>query len=213
MNFYTRKRRMPQVIIVSLIDIFAILLIFVIVTTTFKTAQPEVTIKLPESKTASTAERAQEPVVLSISESEEIFLGSEKIALDDLKQALQELLKPAAGAAARAECRQKGAVRRRDSCARCLERRGRKRESLRLYGNDPMILEIVKYGDPCCARKARRSSRSTKRCGSSPKICSKRWMRQRRGLAAQQVGVPVQLTVIDVADVEDRPSTTARERR
>jgi biopolymer transport protein ExbD len=83
---------MPQVIIVSLIDIFAILLIFVIVTTTFKTAQPEVTIKLPESKTASTAERAQEPVVLSISESEEIFLGSEKIALDDLKQALQELL-------------------------------------------------------------------------------------------------------------------------
>jgi peptide deformylase len=27
------------------------------------------------------------------------------------------------------------------------------------------------------------------------------------GLAAQQVGVPIQLTVIDVADVEDRPST------
>jgi biopolymer transport protein ExbD len=40
-NFYPRRRHMPQVIIVSLIDIFAILLIFVIVTTTFKTAQPE----------------------------------------------------------------------------------------------------------------------------------------------------------------------------
>ena len=52
MKFYTRQRRMPQVIIVSLIDIFAILLIFVIVTTTFKREQPAVTIKLPESKTA-----------------------------------------------------------------------------------------------------------------------------------------------------------------
>ena len=39
-KFYTRPRRMPQVIIVSLIDIFAILLIFVIVTTTFKRDQP-----------------------------------------------------------------------------------------------------------------------------------------------------------------------------
>ena len=45
MNFYPRRRRKPEVIIVSLIDIFAILLIFVIVTTTFKRAQPAVTIK------------------------------------------------------------------------------------------------------------------------------------------------------------------------
>ena len=56
MKFYTRPRRTPQVIIVSLIDIFAILLIFVIVTTTFKRSQPEVTIKLPESKSAVSAE-------------------------------------------------------------------------------------------------------------------------------------------------------------
>ena len=58
MTFYRRKRRMPQVIIVSLIDIFAILLIFVIVTTTFKKAQPQVTIKLPESKSAVVADKS-----------------------------------------------------------------------------------------------------------------------------------------------------------
>jgi len=69
MNFYKRKRRMPTVIIVSLIDIFAILLIFVIVTTTFKRSQPSVVIKLPESSTAAVSAQAEDPklVVLSIS--------------------------------------------------------------------------------------------------------------------------------------------------
>ena len=52
MRFYVKRKRTPQIIIVSLIDIFAMLLIFFIVTTTFKTAQSELSIKLPESKTA-----------------------------------------------------------------------------------------------------------------------------------------------------------------
>ncbi|MEP6668499.1 MAG: biopolymer transporter ExbD, partial [Chthoniobacter sp.] len=74
MKFYARPRRTPQVIIVSLIDIFAILLIFVIVTTTFKKIQPQVTIKLPESKSAVSSDSSDEPVLLSITVDEEIFL-------------------------------------------------------------------------------------------------------------------------------------------
>jgi biopolymer transport protein ExbD len=92
MKFYARQRRMPQVIIVSLIDIFAILLIFVIVTTTFRREQPAVTIKLPESKTAVSSDQPSEPVVLTISPSDEIFLDAKKISLEDLKPALQELM-------------------------------------------------------------------------------------------------------------------------
>jgi biopolymer transport protein ExbD len=89
MKFYTRTRRTPQVIIVSLIDIFAILLIFVIVTSTFKKdATPSVTIKLPESKSAVAAEAGTEPLVLTISPEEDIFLGDKKVALEDLKTAL-----------------------------------------------------------------------------------------------------------------------------
>jgi len=91
-NFYTRKRRMPQVIIVSLIDIFAILLIFVIVTTTFKRAQPSVTIKLPESQTAVNAKKSDEPVVLSISENEEVFLDAKKVTVDQLKTEITKLV-------------------------------------------------------------------------------------------------------------------------
>lgn len=93
MKFYAKQRRMPQVIIVSLIDIFAILLIFVIVTTTFKRVQPEVTIKLPESKSAVAADKSDEPVVLSISESEEIFLDAKKMTLAELTSAVEKLVR------------------------------------------------------------------------------------------------------------------------
>jgi biopolymer transport protein ExbD len=80
--------------IVSLIDIFAILLIFMVMTTQFKDSQPSVTIKLPESKTAVVAEKTEsKPVVLSIGEGEEIFLNATKIELDELKPAILELMK------------------------------------------------------------------------------------------------------------------------
>ncbi len=93
MRFYTRHRRTPTVIIVSLIDIFAILLIFVIVTTTFKREQPAVTIKLPESKTAVASGQTAVPIILTISANEEIFLDSEKVDLAGLKPALQQIMK------------------------------------------------------------------------------------------------------------------------
>lgn len=92
MKFYSRKRRMPAVIIVSLIDILAILLIFVIVTTTFKRDQPEVVIKLPDSSTATAAPNPADPAVLSISADEKLFLDGKKVELADLKTALMEML-------------------------------------------------------------------------------------------------------------------------
>ena len=45
MKFAVRKRRAPSIIIVSLVDILTILLIFFVVSTTFKKDQPEVQIK------------------------------------------------------------------------------------------------------------------------------------------------------------------------
>src|ERR1700742_4848647 len=92
MKFSARQRRMPQVIIVSLIDIFAILLIFVIVTTTFKRIQPEVTIKLPESKNAVSSDVSEEPVLLSITDGEEIFLDAKPVSLEELTSAVQKLI-------------------------------------------------------------------------------------------------------------------------
>src|SRR6202162_4536114 len=94
MRFYVKRKRTPQIIIVSLIDIFAMLLIFFIVTTTFKTAQTELSIKLPESKTATQAENPADPIVLAITSDEKIVLDNQPLkSVDDLATSLQDLQK------------------------------------------------------------------------------------------------------------------------
>ena len=92
MTFYTRKRRAPSVIIVSLIDILAILLIFFIVTTTFQRNQPQLQINLPESKTAeeAPAENSQ-PLVLRIKSADQITLDEKPVTLETLAGALKAL--------------------------------------------------------------------------------------------------------------------------
>jgi biopolymer transport protein ExbD len=92
MTFYTRKRRAPSVIIVSLIDILAILLIFFIVTTTFQKNQPQLQINLPESKTAEQAPAEKnQPLVLRIKSAEQITLDEKPVTLETLADALKSL--------------------------------------------------------------------------------------------------------------------------
>jgi len=92
MRFHTRKRRAPSIIIVSLIDILAILLIFFIVTTTFQKNQPHFQINLPESKTAEKAPAEKsEPAVLRIKSAEQITLDEKPVALETLAVALKSL--------------------------------------------------------------------------------------------------------------------------
>ena len=70
-----------------------------------------------------------------------------------------------------------------------------------------MILEIVKYGHPVLRAKGARVEEVDEKI----KALAADMLETMRdangvGLAAQQVGVPVQVTVIDVSDMEDRPS-------
>ena len=70
-----------------------------------------------------------------------------------------------------------------------------------------MILEIVKYGDPVLRAKGR----PIVEIDDTIRTLAENMLETMSaangvGLAAQQVGAPVQLTVIDVSDVEDRPS-------
>ena len=92
MRFYTRKRRSPSIIIVSLIDILAILLIFFIVTTTFQKNLPQLQINLPESKTAEqTPAEKQEPAILRVKNAEEITFDEKPVTLETLAEALKSL--------------------------------------------------------------------------------------------------------------------------
>ena len=70
-----------------------------------------------------------------------------------------------------------------------------------------MILEIVKYGNPVLREKGR----LVQEVDDKVKQLAADMLETMRsangvGLAAQQVGVPIQMAIIDVAGIEDRPS-------
>ena len=90
MRFYVKRRKTPQIIIVSLIDIFAILLIFFIVTTTFKTAQSQLSINLPKTQSTPQSAGTEEPLVLSIDKDKNLQLGDKRLAnVDELASELK----------------------------------------------------------------------------------------------------------------------------
>lgn len=91
MKFAVRKRRAPSIIIVSLVDILTILLIFFVVSTTFKKDQPEVQINLPESKTATKAPAETEHAIVTVDQSDEIKLDGKTISADQLEGAVRDL--------------------------------------------------------------------------------------------------------------------------
>ena len=91
MNFAVRKRRAPSIIIVSLVDILTILLIFFVVSTTFKKDQPEVQINLPESKTATKAPAELEHAIVTVDEADGIKLNDRPVAVDELESAVRNL--------------------------------------------------------------------------------------------------------------------------
>jgi biopolymer transport protein ExbD len=90
-KFAHKKRRAPSIIIVSLVDILVILLIFFVVSTTFRTEQPGVQINLPESKTAVNAPSELEHAMVTVDQGDEIKLDGRAIGIDELEGAVRDL--------------------------------------------------------------------------------------------------------------------------
>jgi biopolymer transport protein ExbD len=91
MKFAVKKRRAPSIIIVSLVDVLTILLIFFVVSTTFKRDQPEVQINLPDSKTATKAPAELERAIVTVDQNDEIKLDGRPIGVDELEDAVRNL--------------------------------------------------------------------------------------------------------------------------
>ena len=71
-----------------------------------------------------------------------------------------------------------------------------------------MKLEIVQYGDPVLRAKGKRIEKIDDRTRElAQNMIETMHAANGVGLAAQQVGEPLQLTVLDVSQVEDRPTT------
>jgi peptide deformylase len=71
-----------------------------------------------------------------------------------------------------------------------------------------MILEVVKYGHPALRQKGRSIERVTPEIKQLiADMFETMYTHRGIGLAAQQVGLALQLTVIDIREVTDRPSS------
>ncbi len=92
MKIGVRKRRAPSIIIVSLVDILTILLIFFVVSTTFKKDQPEVQINLPDSQTATKAPAELDHAIVSVDANDEVRLDGRPLPVEELQTAVQELI-------------------------------------------------------------------------------------------------------------------------
>ena len=92
MNLRPKRRPVPQIPIVSLIDIMVVLLIFFIATTTFRQTKTQMQIALPESKgMGKSAPQEDLRVAISITKDQKIFLDGTELALDKLAAGLRTL--------------------------------------------------------------------------------------------------------------------------
>ena len=91
MKFAARKKRAPSIIIVSLVDVLTILLIFFVVSTTFKRDQPQVQINLPDAKTATKAPAEMEHSIVMVDSNDQVRLDGQPIEVDALEQAVKDM--------------------------------------------------------------------------------------------------------------------------
>ena len=99
LNLRPKRRPVPAIPIVSLIDIMVILLIFFIATTTFRRQKAHLQIALPESKGIGGAAAASDRrIAITIAKDQQIQLDGEPVTADALADALKKLkaAKPAA---------------------------------------------------------------------------------------------------------------------
>jgi biopolymer transport protein ExbD len=91
MNLRPRRRPVPAIPIVSLIDIMVVLLIFFVATTTFRKDKTVMQITLPESKSMGAASPTNAPelrLTIGISKDKQVSLDGKVIPIDALAKAL-----------------------------------------------------------------------------------------------------------------------------
>lgn len=98
MRFHVRRTRAkPTINIVSLIDILCILLIFLVVTTVFRSDEPVIKINVPESSQGKPTQE-ELPTIIYVAKDEKIFLGDKPVPIHQLGGILKNRLSERPGA-------------------------------------------------------------------------------------------------------------------
>ena len=86
-----RRRPAPSVIIVSLIDVLLVVLIFLMVSSTFRQA-PAIKLALPEARQGERRGVSSDRVVVTVAKTEPyLFLGTRPVTFDRLQEELRAL--------------------------------------------------------------------------------------------------------------------------
>ncbi len=96
MDFEGRARIHSQLDIAPLIDIVFLLLVFFMLTSTFMVPEA-IELELPESSSATVIDRT--PIVVSLDQTGQLALNGERIEQEQLRGAIEALLKQDAGSA------------------------------------------------------------------------------------------------------------------
>lgn len=88
---YKTKRNAPSIIIVSLIDVLMVVLIFLVVSTTFKKRLPAISLSLPTSRNAGSAViSSDQPLIVSIrARAPHLRLNNKSITINELADIFQ----------------------------------------------------------------------------------------------------------------------------
>ncbi len=88
MRLSEKKKKKPIINITSLIDVLFLLLIFIMVSSTFL-EEPGMKLDLPEAQSAEIGEKKE--ITIYITDAGEIFLNNDPVSLDQLKSVLDTL--------------------------------------------------------------------------------------------------------------------------
>lgn len=89
MKFKTAKKKSTIINITSLIDVLFLLLIFMMVSSTFM-EEPGIKLDLPETKSAPSVKKSE--YILYVKKKGELFLNEKSVSLEELGESLQNTL-------------------------------------------------------------------------------------------------------------------------
>jgi len=174
-----------------------------VVSTTFKKDQPEVQINLPESKTATNAPAELEHAIVSVDQNDEIKLDGRTLGVDELEAAVRNL-PPTRKSSLALQADKKASfgaiVKVMDALKLAGVRnlpasRVRKNEIADLAVRRPMLRAKGKRIDQIDDRIRELAANMLETMQAANGV----------GLARKQVDEALQLTVLDISRVEDRP--------